>query len=316
MNGPLEQPGERRAISRVRLAGSAALFVLTGATLPARAGLGDIEEVLYFENFDTLSAAISSGGSPDEVNAQLQTVGWRMWSVKRWNHSRVRTIEDTGGGNMVVTVSFEMTNDTGGAPDKDLVARMWTNGPAYRDVRVRGYVGWNHSPSTYSAWQGPGIIVRAGATVGTVDPATFSGDFYFVRLLDNNDPSYGQDSITLLRVTNGVEVAVSGTVAWKNGNSNFNNASRRAGYLYVDIANVQTNVCVNAVFSTDPTFRDPTKEIITASWTDSDAARILTSGTVGFAHSSYTRHYDGTSKFTWDALAVSRKIWGTVVLLK
>ena len=107
-------------------------------------------------------------------------------------------------------------------------------------------------------------------------------------------------------------------MAWTNGYTNFNSPARRKGRLRVTVENDKDhNVHVQALFSTNSTFSDPTAEIIAGEWTDSHPNRILTGGSVGFAHQSAVSPYNSPVVFTWDDLTVYLPPpKGTVVWIK
>lgn len=270
-------------------------------------GAGNASAAIYTQNFDTLSEATS--GTVADVNTQLSTISWQLYSVVPWNSGKKAYVTDTGSGDMAVQLMPRNTSTYSGTPIRDLALYRPAVAPDYLDIVATGKVTWGASLGVNRAsYYGPGMVLRADSSAGASAGGAFSGTFYLVRLLDADSAYYGAsgDTMDLIQVVNGVETVVSGvSVAWQNGFANFNTqASRADAYLKVTIQNTAENyVSINAVYSTDSTFSDASQEIISGSWLDQSAGRILTGGTVGFGDASNGSFYSSSSLY-WDDLSV------------
>ena len=264
---------------RRRFYTAAAIVLLAGAAAGAEPGL------LYRQDFNacplTNDPALSSSWATN-CNASLSNVTWKLWSQQNWAyHVLVRQIEDLGGGDVAVTV-YDQSSHGWPAYARSLTAYAPASGvwPAWQNVVVTAYQKWSgNAPSgdEYST----GLILRGDSATGTGGVDVWRGSFYLVQTWDL--PS--GDTLRLIRVNNGTETNLAGVVTWKNGYTNFNDAARREGYLRVDIQNlgVGGDVRLDAIYSSDPQFKNPAGVIIVGSWTVSAANRILAGGTVGFA---------------------------------
>jgi len=148
-----------------------------------------------------------------------------------------------------------------------------------------------------------------------------TGSFYLVQLYDARNGTGLLDTMQMWRINSGspTNLTHTGSLSWKNGFSDFNDSTRRSGWLRVAMDTDQDgNVQIDGIFSTDPTFKDPSAEIISGSWTDSATNRILAGGSWGFGGFSGHLTYNDAVKYTWDNMIVTEVAppAGTVIRIK